>query len=209
MKLKNFCIVGVDPDLDEFILENKKNYLGLITNFEEKKYIYSSKRLGKESISDWKNIKKKFDPDVLIVVDQGKLREKLKKKIYKNNVKNLISSESNISQSTLKNINKKKGIIINKFAYISSRVKLNDGIKIHVSAQIHHDVFLGKYVTIAPRATILGSVKVDDYSYIGAGSIIKQGVKIGKNCVIGAGAVVLKNISNNSTVVGNPGKVIK
>ncbi len=204
---KNFCMVGVDADFDDFILENKNKYLGLISNFKNKKYTHKHKKLGKENLKDWINIKKKFNPEVIICVDSGKMRESLRK-IYGKNVINLISKEAFISPSTLKNIKKNRGILVNKLVYISSRVKIKDGVKFHINSQIHHDVSIGKYVTLAPKCTLLGGVKIGDYSYIGAGSIIKQGIKIGSNCIIGAGSVILKNVKDNSTVVGNPGKYL-
>ncbi len=202
-----FCIVGVDPDFDDFIFENKTKYLGLITNFNNKKYIYNNIKLGMENKKDWLKIKKKFNPKIIIAVDDGKAREKLKR-IYGRNVTNLISKDASISPLSLKKINNLNGILINKLVYISSRVTFKEGVKVHVQSQIHHDVSIGKYVTLAPRCLLLGGVKVGDYSYIGAGSIIKQGIKIGSNCIVGAGSVIIKNVKNNSKIVGNPGRNI-
>ena len=56
--IKNkFCIVGIDRDFEEFIIENKGNYLGLISDY--KKNYKITKRAGKEKITDWLKIKKK------------------------------------------------------------------------------------------------------------------------------------------------------
>ena len=50
--IKNkFCIVGIDRDFEEFIIENKGNYLGLISDY--KKNYKITKRAGKEKITDW------------------------------------------------------------------------------------------------------------------------------------------------------------
>jgi acetyltransferase-like isoleucine patch superfamily enzyme len=38
---------------------------------------------------------------------------------------------------------------------------------------------------------------------------IKQGITIGDDVIIGAGAVIINDIPSNSTVVGNPGRIIK
>ena len=55
--IKNkFCIVGIDRDFEEFIIENKGNYLGLISDY--KKNYKITKRAGKEKITDWLKIKK-------------------------------------------------------------------------------------------------------------------------------------------------------
>ncbi len=206
--IKNkFCIVGIDNDFEEFIIENKGNYLGLISNY--KKNYKITKRAGKEKITDWLKLKKKYNPNIFIVIDQGKERKSLTDKIYKKNVKNLIMSKTYIDKFVMKDLSTKKGILIQKLCFISSRVNINNGVKINVGSQIHHDVLIGEYVTIAPRALILGSVKIGKFTYIGANAIIKQGVSIGKNAVIGAGAVVIRNVKDNDVVVGNPAKSIK
>tara|TARA_B100001057_G_scaffold413866_1_gene430661 strand:+ start:160 stop:783 length:624 start_codon:yes stop_codon:yes gene_type:complete len=206
--IKNkFCIVGIDNDFEEFIIENKGNYLGLISNY--KKNYKITKRAGKEKITDWLKLKKKYNPNIFIVIDQGKERKSLTDKIYKKNVKNLIMSKTYIDKFVMKDLSTKKGILIQKLCFISSRVNINNGVKINVGSQIHHDVLIGEYVTIAPRALILGSVKIGKFTYIGANAIIKQGVSIGKNAVIGAGAVVIRNVKDNDVVAGNPAKSIK
>ena len=206
--IKNkFCVVGIDRDFEEFIIENKGNYLGLISNY--KKNYKIAKRAGEEKINDWLKLKKKHNPNIYIVIDQGKERKLLTDKIFKKNVKNLIMDKSYIDKFVMKDLSKKKGILVQKLCFISSRVKINSGVKINVGSHIHHDALIGEYVTIAPKALILGSVKIGKFSYIGANSIIKQGITIGNNAVIGAGAVVIKNVKDNDVVAGNPAKSIK
>lgn len=43
---------------------------------------------------------------------------------------------------------------------------------------------------------------------VGANCVIIGDVKIGNNVIIGAGTVVVKDIPSNSTVVGNPMRII-
>ena len=127
-------------------------------------------------------------------INDGKQREKLHEEIYKKNNKNLILSKAVVAKSSMKNMSKQKGIIIQNFAIVSSEVQIDDGVKI------------GKYSTISPASIILGKVKIGNYSFIGANSTIKQNIKIGNNCIIGAGAVVVKDVKNGETVVGNPAR---
>ena len=202
---KKFCLVGVDKDFEDFILDNKKFYLGFFSNFHQKKY-QINKKLGKERITDWVKVRKKFNPDVFILINDGKQRENLHEKIYKKNNKNLILSKAVVAKSSMKNMSKQKGIIIQNFAIVSSEVQIDDGVKIHIGCQIHHEVKIGKYSTISPASIILGNVKIGNYSFIGANSTIKQNVKIGNNCIIGAGSVVIQDVKNGETVVGNPAK---
>ena len=208
--IKNkFCLVGIDMDFDSLISKYKTKFVGFFSKFNSKKYLGTPKKGYKENINEWKKIKKKFNPDVFIVVDEGVEREKLANKIFKNNVKNLIFRDAEIDTEVRKKIEKKRGILIQRKSMISSNVKVDDGVKIHIGAQIHHDVSLGKYSTIAPSSVILGSVKIGKYSFIGANSTIKQNVKIGNKSVIGAGSVVIRNVKDNEIVAGNPAKKIK
>jgi serine O-acetyltransferase len=72
------------------------------------------------------------------------------------------------------------------------------------NCNISHGVTLGK----ANRGKNKGYPMLGDNIYIGPGAKIVGSVKIGNNVAIGANCVVTKNISDNSVVVGIPGKVI-
>ena len=206
--IKNkFCIVGIDNDIEDYLYDNKSKYVGLITNRKNKNYSIG-KKIGNESYADWVKIKKKLNPDVHILIDDGSERETLTNNIFKTNVKNLIFNNSLIDRFVIKNIKKKNGIIIQKLCLISSNVKLGNGVKINIGCQIHHDVKINDYSTLAPGAIILGSVTIGKNSYIGANATIKQGIKIGNNTIIGAGSTVIKNVNSNEVVAGNPAKKI-
>ena len=207
MNKKKFCVVGVDNDIEFYLRDNKQNYIGLITNFKEKRYAVG-KSIGKENLSDWLKIKKKYNPKVIIAIDDSYARDDLTKKIYKDNVENFILNSSDIDKEVLKKINKKRGIFIQKHCFVSSNVNIESGVRINVGCQIHHDVSIGRFSTIAPGSIILGSVKIGHHSFIGANSTIRQKIKIGNNVIIGAGSTVVKNVPSNQTVAGNPAKKI-
>jgi acetyltransferase-like isoleucine patch superfamily enzyme len=52
-------------------------------------------------------------------------------------------------------------------------------------------------------------VKIGEMTMIGTGASVIPGITIGKNCIIGAGTVVIKDVDDNSTIVGNPGRVVE
>ena len=199
---KKFCLVGVDKDFEDFILDNKKFYLGLFSNFSHKKY-QTEKKLGKETMADWIKIKKKFNPDVFILINDGKQREDLNREIYKKNNKNLILGKAIISKSSLKNISKQHGIIIQDLAIVSSQVQINNGVKIHIGCQIHHEVKIGKYSTISPASIILGNVKIGKRVILGSQSFISNNIKICDNVILTPGSIVLRNIAKPGTYQGN------
>jgi len=76
---------------------------------------------------------------------------------------------------------------------------------------------IGNNVTIYHGVTLGGSGKekgkrhptIKDNVVIGAGAIILGSFTVGENSRIGAGAVVLQEVPPNSTVVGNPARVVR
>ena len=207
---KKFCIIGIDNDFLDFIKRNKSLFSGYYSeNNRFYKSIIKKKRLGTHDKKNWLKVKKKINPDVVICIDNGTIREKLYKSIYKNNCKNLFFKKSHISETSKLRLLKKKCIIIQDHAKIMSNVNIDSGVKIHVGVQIHHDCTIGKFSTIAPKALLLGNVKIGSHAYIGANATIKQRIKIGKGAIVGAGAVVVKNVTNFDIVVGSPARSIK
>jgi acetyltransferase EpsM len=114
-------------------------------------------------------------------------------------VKSNISNTSQISPGT----------VIMPGASINSSTKIGVHCVINTNASIDHDCIVGDYVHVSPNAALCGAVTIGEGSHVGAGAVIIPGIHIGKWATIGAGAVILKDVPDYSTVVGNPGKVIK
>ena len=115
--------------------------------------------------------------------------------------------------------------------FISQISRFLTGIEIHPGASIGKGFFIdhgmgvvigetaeiGENVLIYHQVTLGGSSfnsgkrhpTVGNNVLIGAGAKIFGNITIGDNSQIGGGAVVVKNVPKNSTVIGNPGKVIK
>ena len=89
MVKKKFCIIGKDNDFIDLIKRNLTLFLGY---FSDKNKIYKSiskkNWLGNHTKNNWLKIKKKYNPDVIIAIDDSLTREKLFNSIYKNNCKN-------------------------------------------------------------------------------------------------------------------------
>jgi len=84
------------------------------------------------------------------------------------------------------------GIIVTPEAIIGDNCNISQGVTIGYSNRGKHK----------------GYPVIGDKVYIGPGAKIIGNVKIGNNVAIGANCVVVDDISDNSVVVGIPGKVI-
>lgn len=101
------------------------------------------------------------------------------------------------------------GTVVFAGAIIQPNTVIGEHVIINTAASIDHDNIIGDFAHISPKAALCGHVEVGEGSHVGVGAVVIPKVKIGKWCTIGAGTVVLNDVPDYSTVVGNPGKVIK
>lgn len=143
----------------------------------------------------------------ILGIGDNKLRYKVAQLLLSKSqiIKSVIDPNSIISKSTNIGVGvfASKGVLVNAFSKIGDFTILNTG------CIIEHECEISKAVHIAPGAVLAGNVKIGKRSFIGANSVIKQGVEIGDDVIIGAGSVIINNISSNTIIVGNPGRIIK
>ena len=91
-----------------------------------------------------------------------------------------------------------------------------NGIIISRKAKIGKNAVILHQVTVGIRMVASLSDKeedaiapiIGDNVFIGAGAKIIGNIHIGNNVKIGANAVVTKDVPDNSTIIGNPGRII-
>jgi serine O-acetyltransferase len=84
------------------------------------------------------------------------------------------------------------GVVIGETSEIGDYVTLYQGVTLGGTSlqKVKRHPTLGNHVVVGVGAKVIGNITVGDYSRIGAGS------------------VVIKSVPPNSTVVGNPGRVV-
>lgn len=109
------------------------------------------------------------------------------------------------------------GIIVGEHCFINFNCTFLDGALITIGSHTligpnvqiytpHHPM---NYLERRQTKETASPVTIGDDCWIGGGSIILPGVTIGDRCIIGAGSVVTKDVPSDTTVAGNPAKVIK
>jgi UDP-2-acetamido-3-amino-2,3-dideoxy-glucuronate N-acetyltransferase len=112
-----------------------------------------------------------------------------------------------------------KQVVIGRNCKISSHSFICTGVEMEDNVFIGHGVMFTN--DLYPRATT-GDGKLqteEDWQLIktivkkgasvGSNATILCGITIGENAIVGAGAVVTKDVAANTTVAGNPAKLIK
>lgn len=85
--------------------------------------------------------------------------------------------------------------------------RIENGVKLDVLCHIAHNVRIENRAALAAPCQINGSAHIGAYAYLAGASVRNQCV-IGDNAFVGLGAVVVKNVAANTTVAGNPAKVL-
>ncbi len=86
---------------------------------------------------------------------------------------------------------------------------LADHAAVKMNSVISHDCQIGCYVFVGPGAVICGHVRIEEGAYIGAGALIKERLTIGAWSVVGMGACVIRDVEPNTTVAGNPARLLR
>jgi sugar O-acyltransferase (sialic acid O-acetyltransferase NeuD family) len=101
------------------------------------------------------------------------------------------------------------GNYIQEGVIIQAHAQIGNNCSIHMGTLVAHEVKIGDSVFIAHGCSISGCVRIEDGVFIGTNATIIPRLEIGRWATIGAGTVVIDNVPEYSTVVGNPGRVIK
>ncbi len=168
--------------------------------------------LGHRLISFDKFCMFKGKKSALIAIADPKIRIKLTRKLEKHQIHRFSLIAENFTN--FQNVSIGNGSVICDRFIATCDIKIGDGFHGNVGGIIEHDCLIGDFVTFSPGVICNGNVTIGDNVFVGSGAVIRNGtkerpLKIGRNAVIGMGAVVTKDVKSNTTVVGNPAKVVR
>ncbi|NML56932.1 acetyltransferase [Chryseobacterium cheonjiense] len=143
--------------------------------------------------------------DIVIAIGNNRIRKNIVEQSALFNYVTLLHPKSSVS----KRVQIDEGTVVMAGVTINAAVTVGKHCIINTNSSIDHDCVLEDFVHISPNAALGGSVYVGEGTHVGIGANIIQGIKIGKWCTIGAGTVIISDIPDGSTVVGNPGRIIK
>ncbi|MHA6697205.1 acetyltransferase [Chryseobacterium sp. A321] len=133
----------------------------------------------------------------------------IRKRIYEANThmsfRTLIHPNSTVSNRA----KIEEGTVVMAGVTVNSECMIGKHCILNTNASIDHDCAIEDFAHISPNVGLAGNVTIGEGTHVGIGANVIQGVKIGKWCTIGAGAVILGDVPDYSTVVGNPGRIIK
>lgn len=140
----------------------------------------------------------------IISIGNNKIRKMISEKLFEIGGP-IIDPTAQISDSATI----EKGTVVMPSVIINSDTNIGAHVILNTRALIEHDCKISDFAHISPNATITGGVSIGEGTHVGAGAIVIPGVKIGKWVTIGAGAVIINDVPDYTTVVGNPGEIIK
>lgn len=101
-----------------------------------------------------------------------------------------------------------KGVIVGPYAIISTDAKIADFSVVNSYVSVGHDVSVGKGCVISGFSDLMGFSALEEGVFLGSGARLLPSVRVAANARVGAGSIVLKNVKANTTVFGNPAKII-
>lgn len=179
-------------------------------------YHYNDDRTGEvdhgiEILGSFENLLQSDIKGKQFVLTMGNMaiRQDVSEKILKNGgiLPSLIHPSSIISRFADVSEN---GVLIASQCEVQSDVIIKEGCVLRTNVLICHSSVLSSYTFCGPKALIGAYTSVGHQAFIGQCSVIISGKanSIGNNAVVGAATVVTKPVLENTTVLGNPARVL-
>jgi len=100
------------------------------------------------------------------------------------------------------------GVVIGPYAYISNNVTIGNFVTIQTHVAVGHDVKVESFCQINSFVFFGGFSKVGSGSTINPGAVIIPKKEVGEHSTVGVNSSVLVNVRDNTSVYGNPAKIL-
>jgi sugar O-acyltransferase (sialic acid O-acetyltransferase NeuD family) len=100
-------------------------------------------------------------------------------------------------------------VLVMAGAVVTSNAVLGDHVCVLPNTVIHHDVTVGNLSLIGANVAVAGGVVIGENCYIGSGTNIRNGIRIGDRSLVGLGSNVIRDVPPDTTVAGNPARVLQ
>jgi len=146
------------------------------------------------------------DEDVFICAMGGKAKRICTQKILDRggHFINLIHSTARLGSNVVIG----SGNIIGAYVSLGSDVHLGDYNMIQSYSVIGHDASIGNWVRIDTHSICVGGTKIEDHVTIHTNAVINHNVVVESNAHVGACSFVIRRVKSNTTVFGNPAKIL-
>lgn len=91
---------------------------------------------------------------------------------------------------------------------IDQNVVMASGNILHNSVTVSHDCTISECNYFSPSVTLCGNVQIGTCSFIGAGTTLSNGVAVGDNVRIGVASCITKKVDSDTSVIGNPQRIL-
>jgi sugar O-acyltransferase (sialic acid O-acetyltransferase NeuD family) len=112
------------------------------------------------------------------------------------------------SSIVLTDITRNEGVIVGPFVTIGSNCTLGNHILYQTGTIVGHDAYVGDWTRLDSYVVIVGGVFIKSSVKIHTSSVINHNVTIEDNACVGALSFVIRNVKENTTVFGNPAKIL-
>lgn len=101
-----------------------------------------------------------------------------------------------------------QGVIICPRVVLTCDLEIGDNTAINIASSVAHGARIGRHCQLSCFNDITGHVEIGDGAFLASRVTVIPGRKVGNNAQVAAGSVVAHDVPPNTTVHGNPARVI-
>ena len=98
------------------------------------------------------------------------------------------------------------GSVICPQVILTCDVHIGSFVMMNIMSTAGHDVRIGDWSSVSAHCDCTGGVVIGESVFLGSGARIIPKKKVENHAIIGAGSVVIRDISEGTTVFGNPAR---